>query len=257
MLVIPLTTCSARLPVFTLLVAAIVPNKFLGGVISYQAITMLGLYLFPMLASLIVAAVLRKVLPHSAPSMLLMEMPPYRLPGLKSLIRTLITQSKIFLSQAGRVILLFSVIIWFLVSFPRQSMSDSPLIENSYAAHIGRFVGPVFSPLGFDWKLNTALIPAFGAREVLVSALGTVYSVEGEEDEQVSGLSQILAKDYSLATLISLIVWFVFAPQCISTVAVLRKESGGYKVPILMVSYTLVLAWVMSFLAFQIISSLS
>jgi ferrous iron transport protein B len=256
MLVIPITTCSARLPVFTLLVAALVPNIKLGGVVSAQALVMLALYVFPMSTALIVAAILRKVLPFSAPSMLLMEMPPYRKPRLSAIYKTLINQSKTFLSNAGKVILLFSVIIWFLVSFPRTEMNEAPQIENSYAAHIGRAVDPIFRPLGFDWKLNTALIPAFGAREVLVSALGTVYAVKGEEEEQIQGLSQILAQDYSLATLLSLIVWFVFAPQCISTFAILRKESGGYRVPLVMLTYTLVLAWVMSFLTYSMISLL-
>ncbi len=253
MLVIPLTTCSARLPVFTLLVAALVPNVLLAGIINAQALTMMALYVFPMITSLIVAAILRKVLPFSAPSMLLMEMPPYRRPRLSSLYKTLINQSKTFLSNAGKVILIFSVIIWFLVSFPRTDINEAPQIENSYAARIGRSVDPIFSPLGFDWKLNTALIPAFGAREVLVSALGTVYAIEGDEDEQINGLSQILARDYSIATLISLIVWFIFAPQCISTFAILRKESGGYTIPMVMLTYTLALAWLMSFLTYNLV----
>jgi ferrous iron transport protein B len=256
MLVIPITTCSARLPVFTLLVAAFVPNIKVGGLVSAQALVMLALYVFPMITALIVAAILRKVLPFSAPSMLLMEMPPYRKPRLSAIYKTLINQSKTFLSNAGKVILLFSVIIWFLVSFPRTEMNEAPPIEISYAAHIGRAVDPIFRPLGFDWKLNTALIPAFGAREVLVSALGTVYAVEGEEEEQIQGLSQILARDYSLATLLSLIVWFVFAPQCISTFAILRKESGGYQVPLVMLTYTLALAWVMSFLTYTLVGLL-
>ncbi len=256
MLVIPLTTCSARLPVFTLLVAALVPNVLVAGFINAQALVMLALYVFPMITSLIVAAILRKVLPFSAPSMLLMEMPPYRKPRLSAIYKTLINQSKTFLSNAGKVILLFSVIIWFLVSFPRTEMNEAPQIENSFAADIGRAVDPIFSPLGFDWKLNTALIPAFGAREVLVSALGTVYAVEGDEDEQILGLSQILARDYSMATLLSLIVWFVFAPQCISTFAILRKESGGYKIPVIMLTYTLALAWVMSFLTYSLVAFL-
>ena len=253
MLVIPITTCSARLPVFTLLVAALVPNVQVAGLVNAQALVMLALYVFPMITSLLIAAVLRKVLPFSAPSMLLMEMPPYRKPRLSAIYKTFINQSRTFLSNAGKVILLFSVIIWFLVSFPRTALNEAPLIEESYAAQIGRAVGPLFSPLGFDWKLNTALIPAFGAREVLVSALGTVYAVEGDEDAQILGLSQILARDYSLATLISLIVWFVFAPQCISTFAIMRKESGGYKVPLAMLGYTLALAWVMSFLSYTLI----
>ncbi|MFP5458512.1 MAG: ferrous iron transport protein B [Bacteriovoracia bacterium] len=254
MLVIPLTTCSARLPVFTLLVAALIPSSAGVGPFSAQGLMMLGLYVVPMLTSIFVAAVLRKVLPHEAPSMLLMELPPYRLPTLKHVARSLLNKAQIFLTNAGKVILVLSIVIWALVSFPRQSDGTLSSVETSYAAMIGRTFEPVFAPLGFDWRINTALIPAFGAREVLVASLATVYAVEGSEEDQAGQLTTILAKQYSLATLASLIVWFIFAPQCISTIAVIRRESGGWTAPSLMVIYTLVLAWVMAFLTFRLLS---
>lgn len=254
MLVIPLTTCSARLPVFTLLVAALIPSTVAVGPFSAQGLMMLGLYVVPMLTSILVAAVLRKVLPHEAPSMLLMELPPYRLPTLKHVARSLLNKAQIFLTNAGKVILVLSIVIWALVSFPRQSDGTLSSVETSYAAMIGRTFEPVFAPLGFDWRINTALIPAFGAREVLVASLATVYAVEGSEEDQAGQLTTVLAKQYSLATLASLIVWFIFAPQCISTIAVIRRESGGWMAPSIMVIYTLVLAWVMAFLTFRLLS---
>lgn len=254
MLVIPLTTCSARLPVFTLLVAALIPSSVAVGPFSAQGLMMLGLYVVPMLTSILVAAVLRKVLPHEAPSMLLMELPPYRLPTPKHLWRSLLNKAQIFLRKAGKVILVLSIVIWALVSFPRQGDGTLSSVETSYAAMIGRAFEPVFSPLGFDWRINTALIPAFGAREVLVASLATVYAVEGSEEDQAGQLTTVLAKQYSLATLAALIVWFIFAPQCISTIAVIRRESGGWMAPSLMVIYTLVLAWGMAFLTFRILS---
>ncbi len=253
MLVIPLTTCSARLPVFTLLIAALIPATSSVGPFSMQGVAMMALYVFPMLSAILVAAVLRKVMPHDAPSMLLMELPPYRWPKPRHLLRTLLNKANLFVSNAGKVILALSLVIWVLVSFPRQSDGTAVNIEHSYAAVIGHTFSPIFAPLGFDWRINTALIPAFGAREVLVAALATVYAVEGDEESQSGQLTTILGREYSLATLAALIVWFIFSPQCISTVAVIRRESGGWAAPLAMVAYTLVLAWVMAFLTYRIL----
>lgn len=253
MMVIPLTTCSARLPVFTLLIAALIPSEASVGPFSMQGVAMMALYLFPMLSAIIVAAVLRKVLPHDAPSMLLMELPPYRWPKLRHLFRTLMNKANIFISKAGKVILALSLVIWVLVSFPRNNDGSASNVENSYAAVIGHAFTPIFAPLGFDWRINTALIPAFGAREVLVSALATVYAVEGDEESQSSKLTTVLGREYSLATLAALIVWFIFSPQCISTIAVIRRESGGWIAPLGMVAYTLALAWIMAFLTYRLL----
>jgi ferrous iron transport protein B len=253
MLVIPLTTCSARLPVFTLLIAALIPATASVGPFSMQGVAMMGLYIFPMLSAILVAAVLRKIMPHDAPSMLLMELPPYRWPKFRHLIRTLLNKANLFVSKAGKVILSLSLVIWVLVSFPRHPDGSAGNIEDSYAAVIGRAFTPIFEPLGFDWRINTALIPAFGAREVLVAALATVYAVEGNEESQSSQLTTILGREYSLATLAALIVWFIFSPQCISTIAVIRRESGGWAAPLAMVAYTLALAWIMAFLTYRIL----
>ncbi len=249
MLVLPLTTCSARLPVYTLLIAALLPPAEVVGPFTWQGLALFGLYGFAVASALLVAFVLRKALPKEAPSMLLMELPPYRLPRLRHLWKGMLSKARIFLGKAGRVILALSLVIWALVSFPRSDSGEFARVESSYAAQIGRAFEPVFAPLGFDWRINTALIPAIGAREVMVASLGTVFAVEGEE-----GLTETLAARYTPATLLALILWFVFAPQCISTFAVMRRESGGWAVPLGMVAYTFVLAWLAAFAAFRILS---
>jgi ferrous iron transport protein B len=254
MMVLPLTTCSARLPVYTLLIAALLPADRHVGPFSWQALAMFGLYAFAMMAALAVAFLLRKVVSPGAPSMLLMELPPYRLPKLSHLGRSLLNKAGLFLGRAGKVILVLSLGIWVLVSFPRGYDGKPGPVEESYAAHVGRFFGPVFAPLGFDWRINTALVPAFAAREVLVSALATVYAVEGDEESQARDLSGLLARHYPAATLVALLIWFVFAPQCISTFAVIRRESGGWAVPGAVLGYTLVMAWVAAWVARHLVS---
>lgn len=254
MMVIPLTTCSARLPVFAVLIAALLPNERLWGPFTWQGLTLFGLYWLAMGTALVVAWVMRKLTPHGAPSMLLMEMPPYRWPKASHLVRSLVNKAKIFLGKAGKIILALSLVIWALVSFPRTEDGKLSAVENSYAASIGHFFTPVFAPLGFDWRINTALVPAFAAREVVVSALATVFAVEGEEDAQADSLKDVLAERYTPATLVALLIWFVYAPQCISTFAIIRRESGGWVVPGILMAYSLALAWLAAWFAYLILS---
>lgn len=255
MLVIPLTTCSARLPVFTLLIAGLIPATSMIGPFNSQGLTLFGLYLFAMASAIIVAFVARKAMPHQAPSMLLMELPPYRWPRARHLVRSMLNKAGLFLNKAGKIILVLSILIWVLVTFPRQESGDTSAIENSYAASIGRTFEPLFRPLGFDWRINTALIPALGAREVVVSALSTVFAVEGDEDQQAKGLQGVLSSHYPPATLAALLLWFVFAPQCISTFAVIRRESGGWVLPGILLVYAFALAWLAAFGAHALVSS--
>ena len=254
MLVIPITTCSARLPVFTLLIAALIPATSKWGPLNSQGLVLFALYLFALVCALLVAFVSRKVMPNQAPSMLLMELPPYRVPKARHLVRSMLNKAALFIGKAGKVILLLSLVIWVLVSFPRSENGEVSNVENSYAAHIGRTFEPVFSPLGFDWRINTALIPALGAREVVVSALGTVYAVQGDEDTQSLGLQEILRDHYPPATLVALLMWFVFAPQCISTFAVLRRGSGGWMSPGILLVDACGLAWLAACAAYQLFS---
>jgi ferrous iron transport protein B len=254
MMVLPLTTCSARLPVFALLIAALLPEERVWGPFTWQGLSLFGLYWLAMVTALGVAWVMRKLTPHGAPSMLLMELPPYRWPKASHLGRSLLNKAKIFLGKAGKIILALSLVIWALVSFPRTEDGQLSQVENSYAATIGRFFTPVFAPLGFDWRINTALVPAFAAREVVVSALATVFAVEGEEGAQADGLTTVLAERYPPATLVALLIWFVYAPQCISTFAVIRRESGGWLAPGILMAYSLALAWLAARTAYWLLS---
>ena len=243
MMVIPLTTCSARLPVYAILIAALIPNVGVWGMswLRLPGLALFGLYFLGFFSALVISVIFKRTLPNSSPSMLLMELPPYRIPKVKNLFLVMKNKGKIFLSTAGGIILIVSMIIWLLVTFPLQN--GSPNIEQSYAADIGRFFQPVFAPLGFDWKMTTALIPSIAAREVVVSALSMVLSIEEGSTGFESTLSSALVAEFGLGSLAALLIWFVFAPQCISTFAVLKRETNSWKWPIIMVIYTIALAY--------------
>jgi ferrous iron transport protein B len=247
MLVIPLTTCSARLPVYAILIGALIPNIAVGGLswLRLPGLVIFGLYMLGFSSALVVSLIFKKTLPHSSPSMLLMELPPYRIPKAKNLLLVMKNKASIFLKKAGGIILVVSIVIWGLVTFPQKDGVSH--IETSYAADIGRVFEPLFRPLGFDWRITTALIPSIGAREVVVSALSMVLSLEGTNEE----MSAALVQQFGLGTLVALLIWFVFAPQCISTFAVMKRETNSVKWPVIMVLYTLALAYVFAFLARQ------
>lgn len=254
MMVSPLTTCSARLPVYTLLIGVMIPKGHFLGPFSLQALTLFGLYALGIVSAFIVAIIARKTYLPTSPAYLLMELPPYRVPSLLKILKQSLMKGWIFIKKAGTVILFLSIVIWGLVSFPNAPEgADQPAVNYSYAAKIGKTFEPIFRPLGYDWRLTTALIPSFAAREVMVAAMGTVYAVQGEDAEEESflkNLSSILSSQYSLATMMSLLIWFVFAPQCISTFAVLKKETGGYKYPLIFMGYTLAMAYIFAFLTY-------
>lgn len=245
MLVIPLTTCSARLPVYAILIGALIPNIAVLGQpwLRLPGLVLFGLYMLGFVSALAVSLIFKKTLPHSSPSMLLMELPPYRIPKAKNLIMTMKNKAMIFLKKAGGIILIVSVIIWALITFPR--VDGVSHIDQSYAASIGRVFEPLFAPLGFDWRITTALIPSIGARELVVSALSMVLSLEGTEEE----MAMALVQQFGLGTLVALLIWFVFAPQCISTFAVMKRETNSLKWPVIMVTYTLALAYFFAFIA--------
>ncbi len=247
-LVAPLTTCSARIPVYLLLIAALVPNKSFYG-ISMAAGVLFLLYVSGIASAFVMAFILKKTTLNGPPTTLLMEMPPYRLPKFSSILKGALNKGKAFLYKAGSVILVLSVIIWLLVSFPKNEMGKSD-INNSYAAVIGKTFEPIFRPIGFDWKITTALIPSFGAREMVVAALASVLAQE-EASEDDPGYIKKVRDSFPPATLISLLVWFIYAPQCISTFAVMKRETNGWKWPAFMGLYTLVLAYLFSFIAYR------
>lgn len=254
MLVIPLTTCSARLPVYAILIAALVPNIPIGGIpgLRLPGIVMFILYMIGFGSALIASFVFKKTLPQSSPSMLLMELPPYRIPKFKNLFISLVNKAKIFIKKAGRIILALSILIWVLISFPQKDGVRH--IEESYAAVIGKTLEPLFRPLGFDWRITTALIPSIAAREVMVSSLSLVMSVEDGSEGFEDNLAGTLMDEFEFGTLMALLVWFVFAPQCISTFAVMRRETGSIHWPMVMVAYTLGLAYLFAWLANKLTS---
>ena len=255
MLVAPLTTCSARIPVYTLLIAAFIPDVKVIGPFGLPAIVMFGLYALGIISSFVMAFVLKKTVLTGSPSHLLMELPGYRKPRISHIFRGLWIRTKLFLKKVGKVIIFLTVAVWILVSFPRTE-SGGPELENSYAARIGKAFSPIFKPLGYDWKLTTALIPSFGAREIMVSTTATVLAIEGEEGEEKfeKSLIETIQSEYSLATIFSLLIWFVFAPQCISTFAILRKESNSWKWTIFMGVYTTALAYFGALITYQVLS---
>ena len=249
MLVIPLTTCSARLPVYAILIGALIPNISVLGIswLKLPGLVLFGLYMLGFSTALAASLIFKKTLPHSSPSMLLMELPPYRIPKIKNLLLVMKNKAMIFLKKAGGIILLVSMIIWALVTFPQKDGVSQ--IDQSYAASIGHFFEPAFRPLGFDWRMTTALIPSIAAREVVVSALSLVLSVEEGSGGFEENMSQTLIQQFELGTLVALLIWFVFAPQCISTFAVMKRETNSWRWPLLMVGYTLALAYGLAYLA--------
>jgi ferrous iron transport protein B len=251
-MIAPLMTCSARLPVYTLIIAAFVPNiPILGGFLSLPAVTMLGLYVLGFVTAIAIARLLKSTVLRSQKSSFMLEMPPYRWPTLQSLALRLLDRAKIFLRRAGTVILLVSVLLWCLAHLPFEN-GHTPPLEHSYAAIAGKTIEPAIKPLGFDWKIGIGLITSLAAREVIVGTLGTIYGIQG--DEESKGLQQAVRQDLSPAGAVSLLIFFAFAMQCFSTLAVVKRETGGWKWPMFQFSYMLALAYSGSWVAFHLTS---
>jgi ferrous iron transport protein B len=252
-LVAPLMTCSARLPIYSLLIAAFIPNLAIWGPFRLQGLVMLGLYFLGVLSALVVAVILKRSVLRGPKPPLLMELPTYKWPSLRSIALALVERARIFIRRAGTVILTLSIVLWFLASYPKAPIAATePAIYYSYAGTIGHFIEPALKPIGFDWRVGVALIPGFAAREVMVSALATVYAIEGVDKEATSdALGQVLASGWSLATALSLLIWYVLACQCLSTLAVTRRETNSLVWPALMLGYMTALAYAGSFLTYH------
>jgi len=251
-LIAPFMTCSARLPVYTLIVAAFIPSRpLLGPFLGSRAAAMLGLYLVGFAAAFFTARVLKSSVLKSGDSDFVLEMPPYRWPTLRSLGLRLYDRSKVFLRRAGTVILAVAIVLWLLAHVPFEG-GKPPSIEHSVVGTIGRTVEPLIQPLGFNWKIGVGLVTSLAAREVIVGTLGTIYGMEG--DAQSEGLQQALRRDLSLGGAIALLIFFAFAMQCMSTIAVVRRETGGWKWPLVQFSYMSLLAWIGAFATNQIVS---
>lgn len=265
-LVAPLITCSARYPVYILVIGAVFPAGNLWGIFNIQALTMFGLFLLGMIASMLAALVFKKTFFRSDSSYFLMELPAYNTPSIKSLALTVFKKLKAFLETAGKIILFISILLWFLANYPRidsslyPNITDSELkkiqIRESYAGASGKFMEPVLKPIGFDWKMGIGIITSFAAREIMVSTLSIVYGV----GESTDGLKDAIRKDkdengktvWGLRNSVSLLLFFAFACQCMSTLAVVKKETNSVFWPAFLFTYMTILAYVTSFVVFQI-----
>lgn len=243
-LIAPLMTCSARLPVYLMIIGAFIPAGKVG-MFNQQGLVMFGLYMAGIVFALLAAFVLKKTVTIGAKPTLLLEMPSYKIPSLKSYLLGLWQRAMIFVNRAGRIILPASIIIWFLSYFPNKG---GPIRE-SFAGMLGRVLEPVLAPIGFNLEMSIALVPAMAAREVAVSALSIVYNVD-DPDGESELLETALATDWSMPMALAFLAWFVFAPQCLSTFAVTRRETNSWKWPLFMFGYLFVLAYVAAGLTF-------
>ncbi|AEK60937.1 ferrous iron transporter B [Collimonas fungivorans] len=252
-LVAPLMTCSARLPVYTLLIAAFIPNRGVWGLFNMQGIVLFVLYVAGIVSALAVSWIIKRVRKDKSEHALLMELPSYRLPGARNIAIGLWERALIFLRRVTTIILSLTVLLWFLSTFPGPPPGATlPAIDYSLAGRIGHLLEYVFAPIGFNWQICIALVPGMAAREVAVSALGTVYAMSGSEDAIASQLGQVIAHQWSLATALSLLAWYVFAPQCMSTLAVMRRETNSWKIVAVATAYLFGLAYLAAFLTYQI-----
>lgn len=253
-LIAPFMTCSARLPVYTLIIAAFLPDRpLLGPLLGIRAAALLGLYLLGFLAAVITARLLKSSILKSDRTPFLLEMPPYRWPSLRGIGYRLLDRAKAFLKRAGTVILTVAILLWILAHLPLKD-GKAPPIEDSLAGTLGRTVEPVIQPLGFNWKVGIGLLTSLAAREVIVGTLGTIYGIEAAEATEDSvSLQQALQKDLTLGGAIALLIFFAFAMQCMSTLAVVRRETGGWKWPILQFSYMSILAYLGAAIAFRLV----
>jgi ferrous iron transport protein B len=265
-MIAPFMSCSARLPVYTLIIAAFFSGRTVLGVLSLGAVIIIAMYLLGIFVAIIVASILKRTILKAPPPPFVMELPPYRLPNFGNVGHALMTRCSIFLKRAGTVILSISILLWALMAFPRTAPStaiaagDKAIqIENSFAGRAGRIIEPVIAPLGFDWKIGIGLISSFAARETIISTLSIVYNVGQDSDNKSSSLVETLrnarrsdgSRVWTPLTGISLMIFFLLACQCMSTVAVVRRETNSWRWPVFMVGYMMVLAYIASLLTFQ------
>jgi ferrous iron transport protein B len=251
-LVAPLMTCSARIPVYTLIISAFIPDQQVLGVFGLQGIVMFGLYAAGILSALCVSFIANHFFwRESATPPFMLELPDYKMPRVRSIAIGLYTRAMMFLKRAGTTIFSMMVLIWFLASFPRPPAgATAPAIDYSIAAMLGRLLEPLLAPVGFNWQISVALIPGMAAREVAVASLGTVYAIEGGK-EAAAQIGQTLASQWSLATALALLAWYIFAPQCASTLAVIKRETGSWRWMWITFAYMLALAYVAAFLTYH------
>ncbi len=258
-MIAPLMTCSARLPVYALLIAAFIPNQLIYGWLSLQGLVLFGLYMSGIVSALLVSLFLKLVRKDKTESIFIFELPTYRIPDIRNIALGLYDRASIFLIRVGGIIVALSILLWVLVTFPQPpDHATMPAINYSLAGQLGHLIHPIFAPIGFTWEICIALIPAMAAREVVIAALGVIYAMSGDENIVTQSLlSQISGPDgWGLATGLSLLVWFIFAPHCLATLATIRRETGSWKQPVIMATYLFALAYIFSFITYQVASNL-
>jgi ferrous iron transport protein B len=254
-LVAPLMTCSARIPVYTLIIGAFIPNRQVWGFLNLPGLVMFALYAAGIVSALGVSFVIRRLFWRGTAEPFLMELPTYKLPDPANVARNVILRGRIFLTRAGTIILPLMVVVWALSSFPgAPAGATDPAINYSIAGMLGHLLQPIFQPIGFNWQMTVALIPGFAAREVAVAALGTVYAVGGG-DAAAGALGATLANHWSIATGLSFLAWYVFAPQCASTLGVVKRETNSWLWPTVMLVYMTALAYIAALITFQVASA--
>jgi ferrous iron transport protein B len=254
-MIAPLMTCSARLPVYALLIGALIPAKPVG-IFNLQGLVMFALYIAGIVSAVLVAYVMKLFAGVRQYSPLLLELPDYQWPHLGNLLLGLWERVKIFLSRVGGIILALMIVLWFLSSYPAPPEgATGPAIQYSFAGRLGQMLEYVFAPLGFNWQISIALVPGLAAREVAVGALGTVYSMSAAGDDVAGQLSPVIASTWSLATACSLLAWYVFAPQCLSTLAVVKRETNSWRYPLIMAAYLFALAYLAAFVTYRAVAA--
>jgi len=285
-LVTPFMTCAARLPVYLIIVALVIPNEKIFG-FNYQAIALMALYIIGFLAAIVSAYILNNILNIKSRSVLVMEMPNYKIPLIKDVLYTIVEKTKTFILEAGKIILAISVILWFLATNGIGDKFDNPQdyvtqdielvsendlqseiasikLENSFIGNIGKTIEPIFKPLGYDWKIGIGLITSFAAREVFVGTLAVIYNVESYDDSQEKQLElkKIMLREtdengnkiFTLASGISLLLFYAFAMQCMSTLAIVKTETNSWKWPALQFIIMTLIAYIVSLIAYQILN---
>ena len=251
-MIAPLMTCSARLPVYALIIAAFIPQRDVYGFISLQGLVLFILYFAGVASAMLVAWFIKRTMGANAQQPLMLELPSYHWPHLRNLALGLWERAKIFLSRVGTIILTLMVLLWFLSSFPgAPEGATHPAIYYSIAGMLGRALEVVFAPIGFGWEICIALVPGLAAREVAVGALGTVYALSQTGEALAQSLTPIIAHSWSLPTALSLLAWYVFAPQCMSTLSVVKRETNSWRYPLIMAGYMFALAYGASFITYR------
>jgi ferrous iron transport protein B len=251
-MIAPLMTCSARLPVYALIIGAFVPKRTVWGAFNLQGLVLFVLYVAGVVSAMSVAWAFKRLSRKTLRQPLLMELPSYRWPSPRSLVLGLIERARIFVERVGTIILALMVLLWFISSFPTPPAGASgPAIQYSLAGIGGRWLEVVFAPIGFNWQISIALIPGLAAREVAVGALGTVYALSATGDDAAAQLGPMIAQSWSLATAFSLLAWYVFAPQCLATLATVRRETNSWRYPLFMAAYLFTLAYLASFATYH------